>query len=168
MLRPTPAAPFDTWPLQMWEADTHSFAWYARPAVFVTQTSSRVVTRQHAELAGRAMDVALERFADEIAHEGGLMVLHDWRTVELYETEARRFYSERIKGYAPGTLRASVVATNHNPIVRALVQLVALVVPLNTDVTVELVGDPGAVLARHGITPVLHNPFLGVTLASSA
>ncbi len=155
--------PFETWPIQFHDPELGLFAWYARPATYVTQTTATRATGAHATLIGRAMDHLLDRYRSEVEMHAGLLVIHDWRSLRELEPEARRIYSQRIEGYKRGFQRGAYVALDLNPALRTVVRLAATALPFRVGYTVEVLDDPLVLLGRHGLVPVLStNPFEGL------
>lgn len=157
-----PADPFETWPIQAHDPKLGLYAWYARPAVFVSQALQPHASLEHAHFIASTMDAALSRFAGEIDMHHGMLIIHDWRAVSSLADEARGFYSKRIEAYRRGTLRGAYVASGANPLLRAVLKLGAMALPFRTGHAVEIVGDPSPLLAEHNIVPVYTPHALGL------
>ena len=153
------APPFETWPVQLWARDIGLRIWYAEPAVFVTQISTKVARLPQAQMIGQAMDHVLRRFRQQVDMHHGLLVIHDWRSVEVFEADANSYYTHRISGYQRGEQRGASIALKANPFVRGMLQLGAIAMPFRTGHPVSFIQDPLSLLAVHAVVPINGDPF---------
>jgi hypothetical protein len=156
------ADPFETWPLQAHDPNLGLFAWYAQPAVFISQALKPHAGLEHAQFIGACMDAALTRFPQQVDMHQGMLVIHDWRAVTTLSDEARGFYSKRIESYKRGSLRGAYVAVGANPLLRAILKLGAMALPFRTGHPVEVIDSPLPLLAEHNIVPVYSPHALGL------
>jgi len=96
----------------------------------------------------------LEEYAREVEENRGIFVIHDWRLMATYETEARRVWQDRMKARRKGYLRGSVVCLlKANPLLRMAVQTSNVVAALTHQAKVDLTTDIEAALAEHDAYP---------------
>ncbi len=152
MPAPPPRPPFEAWPLQAYDG-AFGLAWYAHPAVFVSQAHIESGSLRAAELVQGWIDDVLRVKGEEIRAAGGLFVFHDWRGVSGYTSEARRFYLSRMRARPRDYLRHSVTCIRPHPLFRMAVEAGNLVAALTARAKVELADDPALVMVQHGIRP---------------
>lgn len=153
-----PRAPFDTWPAQRpLVSSAHGVfghAWWAEPAVLVFQSS---VT--HADVAGA---IALQDLIDEVRDAarpaidgaGGLVCIHDFRSLETHDSAARAKFVERMRRRPKGYLRAAVVVMDtQNRFLRLAIETANLVAATFASGRVEVVSSPAEAIARVGARP---------------
>jgi hypothetical protein len=68
------------------------------------------------------MVVRLRRAA--LVKLGGLLIVHDWRTVKSWDNEARNLLFDRARQRDRGDLRAVVIATSVNPLFSLLANVI--------------------------------------------
>jgi hypothetical protein len=155
-------APFADWPVQVFDPRL-GFAWWARPAVFVSQSIIERGDVPAVEVVQGWIDGCLRERGDEIRDAGGLFVFHDWRTLRGYSSEARAAYLARMRARPKDYLRHSVTCVPVHPLVRMAVEAGNLVAALTARAKVEIASDPARVLAQHTIAPpTIGAPFPGV------
>lgn len=145
-----PRAPFDQWPVQLRE-ERLGYVWYAPPATFVNQL---LVSHGTAEVANRLHDLidhVLEREAEDIRRNGGLLIVHDWRLMTGYDKDARRAFLDRMRQREPGYLRGAVAVVPDTPLLRMAVQTANLVMAFRTGGELEMATDPRPALEKHGV-----------------
>lgn len=135
---PSPRAPFDRWPLHLFDPSYGHCWWVADAAAIVTQT---ICTYGHAEGAAHMSDwvdacLAHEKPALEAA--GGLLILHDWRSLQAYDSKSRVLINDRMKRRPKGYARRTMCVVRPTPLWR-----MALTV---TDLTYALLNIPPAVM----------------------
>lgn len=145
-----PLPPLNDWPVQVHDP-AYGYAWYARPAAFVSQAHVRIGDAAAVNVVQGWIDAVLEERQDDILDAGGILVLHDWRLVERYTSEARVAYLARMRARDPSYLRHSVVCVPPNPLFKMAVQAGNLVAALTARAKVELAEDPRTPLAVHGV-----------------
>lgn len=153
MLGKRPEPPFSNWPVQIYEEGL-GFAWYAEPAVFVLQTEADYGTVPYVERFNDLIDRVLAVRAESVERASGLFILHDWRKMTGYDKAARSRAIERMRARESGYSRRTVVAVNpQSRLLRMAVEAVNLFAVVTLRSKVELVTDPGPVIARAGIIP---------------
>ena len=145
--------PFDHWPAQ--HVDPHyGYAWYCGKALIVSHIT---VTRGTVAAAHAYHDFEsriLHEHARDVEAQGGIFVIHDWRAMVTYETDARRVWQERMQARRKGYLRGSIVCLlKANPLLRMAVQAANLVASVTHNVKVELATDIDAILAEYDAHP---------------
>jgi hypothetical protein len=92
--------------------------------------------------------------AREVAENGGLFVIHDWRSLETYDPPVRRVWQARMQSRPKGYLRGSIVCVSKaGPLLRMAVQAANLVASLAHGAQVELSMDIHAALRQHDVVP---------------
>jgi hypothetical protein len=145
-----PRSPFDHWPIQAYDP-VFGYAWYAKPAAFVSQAHITQGTEEAARCVQDWIDLVLQHRAEEIDKAGGLLVFHDWRMAEGYTSAGRNLYLARMRARPRNYLRHSVTCIKSSPLFRMAVEAGNLVAALTARARVELAPDPVLPLAMHGI-----------------
>lgn len=133
---PAPAPPFDRWPVHAYHP-AYGYCWFSRE-------SAAIITQAHIK---RADFAAAKVFADwidrAVRHEvgawtasKGLLLLHDWRSVGRYDSDARTHVIERQRKRPNGYARRVCCVVDPTPLWR-----MALTV---SDLTLALLGCPPA------------------------
>jgi hypothetical protein len=152
--------PFDRWPVQAFDP-AFGYAWYARPATYVTQMWVTHGTVACARFIQDHIDLLLVHKKDEIAAAGGLLVLHDWRHATGYDTEARREFIERLRG-RPRYMRRAVTCVAVTPVLRMVIEAGNLVAKIVTGAKSELAEDPAPILREERVeVPAAGSRFPG-------
>jgi hypothetical protein len=148
--------PFDRWAVQ--HQDPHyGYAWYCGGGYIVSHITAPHGTARAAHSYHEFEERVLREHADDCARAGGLFVVHDWRTMETYDADARRVWQERMRARAKGYLRGSIVCVSSaGALLRMAVQAANVVASISHGAKVELASDVVAVLRAHG----LHDPSL--------
>ena len=146
-------SPFDRWPVQH-DDPRYGYAWYCGRGLIVSQTTVSHGSKEAAYAYHDYEGTILRLHAEEIAAAGGLFVIHDWRTLATYDTEARRVWQERMKSRKKGYLRGSVVClTQAAPLLKMAVQAANLWASVLHGAKVELTSDIRAALLAHNAFP---------------
>lgn len=145
-----PRPPFDTWPRHVVD-ERFGFAWYASPAVLVTQTVLACGTAAAAHAIMDVIDEHLARHADEVSAEGGLLIVHDFREMHGYVTEARQVWLARMRQRERGYLRGAVAILPDTPMLKMAAQTVNMFLALNSSAKLTLANEPREVLRRFGV-----------------
>jgi hypothetical protein len=147
-----PAPPFDGWPIQ--RADPRfGFAWYVEPAVLITQATVEIGTVEAVMAVNDVIDHYVNtRVRDYRAH-GGLLIVHDWRSLKGYETVGRQHMLERMKRREGSYLRGAVAVVPDTPMFRMAAQTVNLLMAFRPGGRLQMATDPEVVLRQHGIRP---------------
>lgn len=146
-----PLAPFQTWPVHLRDR-RFGLAWYTRPGVFVDQIQKPHGTLEVAQALHDAIDHVLERQAKDLEQYGGLFIVHDWRQMQGYDSDARKLFLERMKARKPGYLRGAVAVVPDTPLLRMAVQTSQLVMAFSAGGKLKLATDPSEVLETYGVS----------------
>lgn len=141
-VQPRPRPPFDSWPVQVFDP-AFGFAWFAHPAVLVTQLSVERGTLKVAKSVHDIIDCALEHARDQVLANGGLFIIHDFRTLRGYDRDGRVEFLARMRQRGAGYSRGATVAINlNNALLKMAVQGANLVSALSVKASLSMVGDP--------------------------
>jgi len=145
--------PFDRWPVQH-EDPRYGYAWYFGRGLIVSHLTISHGTKEGAN-AYHDYESSILRLHDrEVAEAGGLFVIHDWRAIVTYDSEARRIWQERMKSRKKGYLRGSVVClARAAPLLKMAVQAANLWASVLHGAKVELTTDLRAALLAHNAFP---------------
>lgn len=158
-MRPTPRAPFSQWPIQEQDPE-FGFFWCVDPATVVAQSVVSQFTVATAEAIHERVDRVLAAKKQDVVREGGLTMIHDWRSLEGYEREARQVFIDRTRGRGRGYLRRSYIAVRANPLLRMTMKTGSMLVSVFLGATIEIVDDPTLVVGELGLVPPAHGtPF---------
>jgi len=151
---PRPAAPLDRWPLQL-HVPEFGFFWFGQPAVFVDQTTHANATERDATLVHDVIDQLLVDRSEEVEAAGGLFIVHDWRSLETYEGDARRTFMARMRQRKPGYLRGAVAVLPKaaSPLLRMALEGANLFAAVALSRRIQVAHDITQVLNAHGVTP---------------
>jgi hypothetical protein len=145
--------PFDRWPVQH-QDDRYGYAWYCGKGLIVSH-----ITTPHGSTAAAQSyldyeDRVLREHAEECLSNGGLYVVHDWRAMESYDHDARKYWQGRMRQRPKGYLRGSTVCiASAGALLRMAVQAANLVASVVHGVQVELSTDLEATLREHKLAP---------------
>ena len=109
-----PRNPLHDWPVQV--ATAGFYAWYAEPCAFVCQTVVDRGTRRDAEEITRLVDVVIDERGEDVKRAGGLLILHDWRTMKGYDADARAYMMDRVRSHTRGRVREIVIVIEMSPL----------------------------------------------------
>lgn len=146
--------PFDRWPEQLVDP-RFGRAWFCRPAVFVDQLQVEQATVETVNALHDAIDTVLGRRRAEIADAGGIIMIHDWRQLHRYTSDARKVYLDRMRSREPGYLRLAVAIVRDTPLLRMAVQTANVLMALRIGGNLEVAMDPDVVLRRYGVATPL-------------
>jgi hypothetical protein len=127
------------------------YVWYTQPCAFVSQLVASHATAAMAAWMQDQIDHVLGADAERIGARGGLLVIHDWRSLQGYDTEARRVFFERMRRRPKRYLRAAIVCVPPTPLLRMAVEAANLLAALHLNPPVELALDPAPALVEHGV-----------------
>lgn len=145
-----PAAPFTNWPVQL--ADPRfGYAWYAAPGIFLNQLHVRQGTVEVANALHDAIDLVVARERRDYERLGGLLIIHDWRTMRGYDKAARQVYLDRMRSREPGYLRGAVAILPDTPFLKMAVQTANVLMALRIGGTLALANEPTTVLTEHRV-----------------
>lgn len=146
--------PFDRWPEQL-KDPRFGRAWFCRPAVFVNQLQVEQATVETVTALHDAIDAVLENHREEIAAAGGIIMIHDWRRLHGYTSEARKVYLDRMRSREPGYLKLAIAIVRDTPFLRMALQTANILMAMRIGGKLELAMDPDVVLKRHAVeTPL--------------
>jgi hypothetical protein len=110
--------PFDRWPTQ-WFRRAYGHCWYDREkAMLITQSHGSRGSVAGAQVLCDLVDAALEHERDTIAAAGGLLIFHDWRSLEGYDSEARVLVTDRMRKRPRRYARRTLCVVNPTPLWR--------------------------------------------------
>jgi hypothetical protein len=149
------------WPVQAVDSRL-GYVWFVAPNVFINQAHVRRADAAAATAVHDWVDRALGASGQAIAAAGGLVVVHDWRTLEGYDADARRIFLDRMRARPPGYLRAAYAVVPSTPLFRMAIQATNLAAALGIGGNIELASDVVAVLERlRVVAPKTGTPFPG-------
>ena len=154
----SPRAPLSHWPVQL-DVPGLGFVWYTQPATFVNQLRIQRATVDAAHRLHDVIDHVIAREEADIAAHGGLLILHDWRKLSGYQTDARRAFLDRMRAREAGYLRGAVAVVPKTPILRMAVQTANVVMALRSGGQLEMSTSVGLVLAKYGIQKPRPGPW---------
>jgi hypothetical protein len=146
-----PGPPFDRWPVQHFDP-SFGYAWWCGRGIVV----SHVIVHRATGATSRAFlsyeESTVKKHADEVAQSGGLFVVHDFRMLEGYDSDARRIYQDHIRERPKGQLRGAVVCVNKvAPLLRMALQGTNLVATLVHGAKIELTTDLEGALQKYDV-----------------
>jgi len=147
-----PRFPFTGWPVQVTDARL-GYLWHVAPNFFLNQTQIRHADANAANALHDWIDRLLAARRDEIAGAGGLVILHDWRSLEGYERDARRVFQARMRARPAGYLKTGYTIVPSTPLFRMAIEAAGLAAVLGSGGRVELGTDPEPILRRLRIAP---------------
>jgi hypothetical protein len=125
------------------------FVWYAQPAILVTQTTIAHASVPMATFIHDLIDQVIQHAARDIAEHGGLLFIHDFRSLLGVDTEARLEFLARVRRRTPGYTRGTVVAIRMDqPLLRMGVQGANLMLSVAMRAPVTMVSDPADAVAN--------------------
>jgi hypothetical protein len=134
--------PFLNWPLQVSDP-VFGHVWFAHPAVIVTQTTVEHGNVAWASYVHDQIDQVLDVAGDEVAQNGGLLFIHDFRSMTSYDKDARLEYLARMRRRASGYSRGTVVAIRMDqPLLRMGIQAANLLMAVAIKAPLSMVSDP--------------------------
>jgi len=144
-----PRIPFAEWPLQA--VLSAGFVWYTAPGVLVTQAQVEHASLEHTRAMTVLVDAVLKAKADDLAALGGLLIIHDWRTVKSWDPEVRQHLVQRAKDRPAGLVRGIEVAMPLNPIMRMAAQVIDLMMSAVGGGRVKVIDSLPESLVRHRV-----------------
>ena len=137
---PASASPFDRWPIHSYHP-AYGFCWFSRTgAALITQTHVKRADVAAARVLADWIDRAVRHELDVWTSSKGLLLLHDWRSLGGYDSDARTLVIERQRRRPNGYARRLCCVLDPTPLWR-----MALTV---SDLTLALLGCPPAGLMR--------------------
>jgi hypothetical protein len=137
---PAPAPPFERWPIHSYHP-AYGYCWFSREgAALVTQTHVKRADLAAARVFTDWIDRAVRHEVEVWSASKGLLLLHDWRSVGGYDSDARTLVIERQRQRPKGYARRVCCVLDPTPLWR-----MALTV---SDLTLALLGCPPAGLMR--------------------
>lgn len=151
------------WPIQC-AHPCFGYLWFAHPAVLVTQTTIEHASLDWASYVHDRIDQVIAHAAEEIAQNGGLLFVHDFRSVTSYAKEARLEYLRRMRQRKPGYSRGTLVSIrNDQPLVRMGIQAANLLMAVAVKAPLSIIDDPReAIESSVQAAPVAGELFPGV------
>jgi hypothetical protein len=144
-----PRHPLHDWPLQV--TTPGFYAWYAEPAVFISQTTGDRGTKRDAEEITHLVDIAIEERGEDVKRLGGLLIVHDWRSLKGYDADARAFMMDRLRSHTRGRIREMVIAIEMSPLFQLALGAANAFLVLATGKNLRTVSAVAPELIRYGI-----------------
>jgi hypothetical protein len=137
-----PQPPFLGWPIQCIDA-RFGYVWFAHPAIIATQTTIEHGDTAWATYVHDRIDQALEFAAAEVEANGGILFIHDFRSLRSYAKEARLEYLARMRRRRRGYSRGTVVAIRTDqPLLRMGIQAANLLLAVAVKAPLSMIDDP--------------------------
>jgi hypothetical protein len=137
---PAAAAPFGRWPIHAYDA-AYGYCWFSREgAALITQTHVSRADLAAARILTDWIDAAVWHEREVWATNKGLLLLHDWRSLGGYDSDARKLVIERQRKRSSGYARHVYCVVDPTPLWRMALTI--------SDLTLALLGCPPAALAR--------------------
>jgi len=127
------------------------FFWALDDAIMVGQSTVPRMTLATADAVHARVDRLLAARRDEVQRMGGLMILHDWRSLEAYDREARQRFIDKSRSRGRGYLRASIVAVRASPLIRMALQTGNMLLSVFLGVSIEVIDDPTSKVRALGL-----------------
>ena len=93
----------------------------------------------------------LVRHSADVAAAGGLLIVHDWRTVETFDTRLIHFYAERLTVRNRAAIRAIVIGARMNAMMRIASQAIGGTIARVHGIRVEFSADLAESLIKHNV-----------------
>ncbi len=145
-----PRAPFADWPIQLYDA-RFGFAWFTEPCTFINQLVHPTGTVEVASSLHDAIDHVIAREWARIDKCGGLTIIHDWRKMSDYTSEARVEYLARMKRRDRKYLRNVVAILPDRPLLKMAVQTANIVMALSTGGRLKVTTQALPTLTEQGV-----------------
>jgi hypothetical protein len=129
----------------------HGYIWYSDPGVFVTQAHMEHAKLEHVVPMSEYMDSLFVLKRTELGELGGLLIVHDWRTVKSYDTETRKFLITRLQERKRGLVRGVIIAVSMNPFLRMAVQVASAIMSASAGGRLQMVESLTPALIEHGV-----------------
>jgi hypothetical protein len=127
------------------------YLWFVAPNVLVDQAHVRHGTVETAHALHDWIDRLQAARRADIDAAGGLVAVHDWRSLRGYDAPARRAYQDRMRARPKGYLQAAYVVVPSTPLLRMAVEAGNLAAQIGSGGRVALAADPSELLARLGV-----------------
>lgn len=127
------------------------YVWYTDPGVVVTQSCITHATLEHTAAMTARVDAVLRFKQVDLAALGGLLIIHDWRSLKTWDNESRQLIVERSRARGRGVVRSAVIAVSINPLLRMLAQVVNLTMSVIGGAGVEVVDSVVPALRKFAV-----------------
>ncbi len=149
-----PRPPFVGWPVKKLDPRL-GFAWFIAPNFFFSQLVLERASAADATMLHDWVDDALAVHSATIRPTGGLIAVHDLRSLVGYESGARAVTTERMRRRVPGAIQSVTIAVGPiNPLVKMGAQAVALFATTVLQRRMTVVSDPGPVVTALGVRAI--------------
>jgi hypothetical protein len=145
----TPRFPFQDWPIQL--STAIGFVWYTSPGVFVSQLTIPHATLEHARTLTSSVAAVVEAKRSDFAEFGGLLVLHDWKSLKSYDAAARSHVFSELRARRKGDVRGVIVSLTLTPLLRMAIEAGNALLTATTGRSVEIVPSISAVLGKYRV-----------------
>lgn len=146
-----PLDPFNHWPIQLRDDVGRFYLWYIEPNVIVSQMQRAELDLLTTQRFVRRIDAAREAARTEIRGAGGLIAIHDWRSIERVAPAARSFLWAASRKFTPGDIREVHTAVGLSPFARLIVETYNVLISQLVSSPVYLQPDINTPLRRHRI-----------------
>lgn len=146
---PSPAAPFDAWPVQVADEAAALHAWFVPPATVVFQYHRQRFGLAEAKTMVALIDGVRDAHRAAIVANGGLVMIHDLRQVTELTWEAQRSLRDAWPRLPAAEARASVlIGLRLNVFLLSVIHAISAAARLFTGIELTLVPDFGACAQR--------------------
>ncbi len=149
MFPPPPQTPLAHWPVQL--AISSGYICYTEPGAFVTQSYIEHATLEGTQAMTLRVDSVLRAHREELEQLGGLLIIHDWRSLKSWDADARHHLIQRSKDRPRGAVRHVVVALSTNPFLRMAAQVINLMMSAIGGAGLQVVDAIGPSLTRFSV-----------------
>ena len=110
----------------------------------------------HADLASvmpmtEYIEALIQSQREELAKLGGLLIIHDWRTVKSYDPDTRKHLIKRVRDRPRGVIRGVIIAVSLNPFLRTAVQVGSAIMSATTGARLQMVDSLSPSLLEHHV-----------------
>lgn len=149
----TPNAPFDRWRKYAFVNDLGYCWWLPEKGALVVQTSITHGDMRGSEALQDYLDKLLARESEVIAQFGGLAIVHDWRSVQTFDSGAAAHTVQRIRERPRNYLRSlALIITAENSFVQVSLQMASSIFAFKMSKKIVFTKDPRAALQSAGLS----------------
>lgn len=109
-------APFDRWPEH--RRCEGALFWRFAPGVLVSQSRGSVATLPIVKNLTQVVDLVLKHDRGDSPEAPGIVLFHDWRSFESYDSAARKYLLDRMRTRPRGYVRRTLVVVPPTPLWR--------------------------------------------------
>ncbi|HKP62786.1 MAG TPA: hypothetical protein VJV78_38885 [Polyangiales bacterium] len=131
-----PFPPFERWPVHGYHP-SYGYCWFSRAgSALITQTQVKRADLRAAKVVTDWIDRAVQEERDVWSASKGLLILHDWRSLNGYDSDAKALVIERQRQRPKGYARRLCCVVEPTPLWRMALTI--------SDLTLALLGCPPA------------------------